>query len=250
MKTILVSAVFFFVSLGCRQTFIDLSREEYGVVTWVKVEADRSETDGSMAVPKEDGTNTAVYTVRVYAYNHDGTPLFRSASWRISDPSVVELSPDEDDPPTHEARAYVRTLQDIFDLGGENEPAATVTACVTNSCEDYSGDVVCEPEVCSDPLAIEGVVNAEGFWELQGATFPFAVQLAASQTGRTLEAISSYYRPEINGRQIEFWADDWHYTGEFQNHEHVLGRVIRDSTGEDLGEWTADKCPDTGCAPP
>ena len=247
MKTKMAYLALFAALCGCSHEFTDLSREEYGVVVQVTIQPDLFDGDGSLAVPKEDGTNAASYTLRVYAYNHDGVPLFRGAEWRVSDPAVVELMPDNEDPPTHEARAAVRTLRDVFDLGGESEPEATVTACVTNDCEGYGGGVVCESEICSEPFVVKGVINAEGAWELSGATFPFTVAIYASQTGRTLDAISSYYEPEIHANQINFSAGSTSYLGHFIDRTHVAGEAIVSPSGDNLGTWTAVKCPDTGC---
>jgi hypothetical protein len=252
MKTKMLFAVLFVTLFGCREIFVDICAGEYRLVTTVVIEGGGE--DGISAVPVGDETNIVAYKIRAHVVNGRRMNLIQNVEWRISDPSLVRLATVPADPESHlEATAIIETLADILDRGGASEPEATITACIQNDCAGYLGGedcATCVPEVCSAPHTVRAVVNAEGFWELQGATFPFTVQLAASQTGRTLEAISSYYRPEINGRQIEFWADDWHYIGEFTDREHVVGRVVRDSTGEDLGEWTADKCPDTGCAPP
>ncbi len=247
MKTKMTYLAIFAVLCGCRNEFIDLTREEYGVVTQIMIRPDFPEGDGSIAVPKGDQSNTANYKLRAYVYNHDGMPLYRPIDWRVSDPALVELMPETDDPPTHEARAAIRTLQDVFDAEGETEPEATITACVTNDCEGYGGEVVCEPEICSAPITVKGVVNAEGAWELSGATFPFTVAIYTSQTGRTLDAISSYYEPEIHGNQINFSAGSTSYVGHFTDRTRVTGEAIVSPSGDNLGTWTAVKCPDTGC---
>lgn len=250
MKTKVLPAILFAVLFGCRENYVDLTpREDYGIAVHVVLQADLFEDDGAtMAVPKEDNTNSYRYTLRAYVYNYRGMVLLRSVEWRVSDPSAVELTPfDEEDPPTHEARAMVRATKDIFDLGGESEPEAVVIACTANDCEGTSGEVECLPEVCSNSVTVKGVVNAEGAWELEGATFPFTVQLYASQTGRTLEAISSYYEPEIRGRQINFSSGSTSYLGHFIDRTHVTGEAFISPSGDNLGVWTAVKCPDSGC---
>ncbi len=249
MKAKIMSAVLFAALFGCRENYVNLTpREDYGIAIQVVLRADFPEADGSMAVPKEDSTNASIYMLRAYVYNYQGMVLLRPVEWRISDRTVVELTPfDDEDPPTHESRAMVRAVKDIFDLGGENEPEAVITACVANTCESGSGEVECLPEICSNSLTVKGVVNAEGAWELEGATFPFTVQLYASQTGRTLEAISSYYKPTINGRQINFSAGSTSYVGHFTDRTHVTGEAFISPSGDNLGIWTAVKCPDTGC---
>lgn len=252
MRTKLALLVFFMMTLGCRKNYIELCADEYNLVSAIAIEGGGE--DGVSSVPAGDETNADAYKLRVHVVNERGMNLVRDVEWQISDPTLVELATIDADPEFHrEAAALIKTRADILDRGGPNEPEATITVCVQNDCARYSGGdgcAVCVPEVCSAPHTVRAVLNAEGAWELSGATFPFTVAIYVSQTGRALEAISSYYRPEINGRQIEFFADDWHYTGEFQNREHVTGRVVRDSTGEDLGEWTAAKCPPTGCTPP
>lgn len=239
------------VTIGCRNEFVDLTpREDYNIATQVILRADFSEEDGiTVAVPKDDNTNSYRYTLRAYIYNYRGMVLLRTVDWHVSDETTVELVPfDDEDPPTHEARALVRMRKDIFDLGGETEPEATVTVCVTNDCEGTSGEVECLPEICSNTVIVKGVINAEGAWELEGATFPFPVQLYASQTGRELEAISSYYHPKIHGRQINFSAGSTSYVGHFTDRTRVIGEAFVSPSGDNLGTWTAIKCPPTGCA--
>lgn len=252
MKTNMAFAVLFAATFGCRNEFVDLCPNDYNVAIAVVIVSDCAPPeDGISPVPAGDMTNVVNYKLHAYVYNSGGI-LVKDVEWRVSDPTLVILTPIEASAETRrEAITLIQTTADILDRGGDTEPEATVTACVTNDCIDSDSSCVeCLSEVCSAPHTVRSVVNAEGFWELEGATFPFTVQLAASQTGRDLEAISSYYRPEIHGQQINFAAGDWHYRGEFSDHEHVVGRVIRDSTGEDLGEWTANKCPDAGCSYP
>lgn len=249
MKTNVTFAILCALTFGCRNEFVDLTpREDYGIAVQVVLRADFFEGDGTMAVPKEDNTNSYRYTLRAYVYNYRGMVLLRPVAWRVSDSTVIELMPTSDeDPPTHEARAMVRAIQDIFDRGDESEPETAVTVCVANDCERISGEVECLPELCSNSITVKGVINAEGAWKLEGATFPFPVQLYASQTGRTLEAISSYYEPEIHDRQVNFSAGSTNYVGRFTDQTHVTGEAIVSPSGDNLGTWTAVKCPDTGC---
>lgn len=247
--------VLFAAMLGCRNEFIELCAGEYEIISAVVIESECVTDDGTSPVPTRDTTNAGHYRLRAHVVNERGMNMIQNVEWRVSDPTLVDLAITEADPEFHrEATALIRTTADILDRGGEVEPEATITACVINDCSDYNsgeGCAQCVPEICSVPHTVRSVVNAEGAWELQGATFPFPVQLYASQTGRTLEAISSFYRPEIHGRQINFTAgENWHYIGQFSDHRHVTGEVIESPSGTSLGTWTATKCPDSGCSAP
>ncbi len=253
MKTKVMFAVLFAMALGCRNEFIERCAEEYEIISAVVIESECVADDGTSSVPVGDTTNADDYKLRVHVVNERGMNMIQDVEWSASDdPTLVDLAIIEADPEFHrEAAALIRTTADILDRGGEVEPGATITACVINDCSDYIGGdgcAPCIPEICSAPHTVRAVVNAEGDWELQGTTFPFPIQLRVRQSGRELAAAS--FEPGINGREIEFWSGDWHYRGEFADHENVVGRVIRDSTGEDLGEWTANKCPDAGCSTP
>ncbi len=250
MKTkitfVVLSAVFF----GCRETYMELCPGEFYIATAVAVSG--SSEDGASAVPVGDETNTDDYKLLARVINGRGMDTFKRVEWQIVDSELVHLATIDADPETYrDASAIISTLVDILDSGGEGEPETTIRVCATNDCRNYlggSGCAPCVPEVCSAPRTIRAVINAEGNWIIQGATFPFAFELHVSQNGRKLLAAS--FEPEINGRQIEFTSGDYRYTGEFADHEHVVGRVVSESTGDDLGEWTAAKCPITGCPPP
>ena len=250
MKTNILFAVLFTMALGCRETYIELCPGEFSVATAVAVEGGGE--DGTSAVPVKDLTNADAYKLLARVINGRGMDVFRDVEWEITDVAIVRLATINADPVTYrDASAIISTLVDILDSGGETEPETTVRVCATNDCAGYLGGDGCAPcvaKVCSSPRTIRAVINAEGDWIIQDATFPFAVELHVSQSGRKLDA--AFYAPEIHGRQIEFASGDYRYTGEFTDHEHVVGRVVSESAGEDLGEWTATKCPLTGCAPP
>lgn len=244
------------VLLGCREEYIDLCRGESSIVVSVILTSDSLDEDEGLVVTREDETNMDHYSLKVYPYNDEGMILPRGVDWRITNPALVRLFPvPPDEEHGREGRALVQTLEDILDRGGETEPETTVVACVANDCANYQGGsecVQCQSEVCSRPITVRSVINAEGSWELSGATFPpIPIQLHVLQTGHELTAVSSEYEPRIEGRWVTFRAGgDWQYVGEFTDREHVAGEVTRLSTGENLGEWTATKCPPTGCPDP
>jgi hypothetical protein len=251
MKTKMAFAVLFVTMLGCRNEFVDLCPNNSGIATAVAIVSDcASPEDGISTVPAGDTTNISIYKLHAYVYNSESI-MIKDVEWRVSDPELLVLAPIEASAETRrEAMTLVQTIADILDRGGDTEPEATVTACVTNDCEGIDTSCVeCQPEICSAPHTVRSVINAEGAWELSGATFPFTVAIYASQTGRTLDAISSYYEPEIHSRQINFSSGDTSYVGQFTDRTHVTGEAIRSPVGENLGTWTAMKCPDSGCAP-
>lgn len=242
-------AVFFVAVLGCRENFVELCAGEYNLVSVVVVESSCFDDDGASLVPVGDDTNLDAYKLRVHVVNERDMNLLRNVEWRVSDPTLVDLAVIEADPDFHrETSALVETLADILDRRGESEPETTVVVCATNNCADYLGGdgcAPCAPEVCSAPHTIRSIVNAEGDWELSGATFPFPVPIRVRQTGQKLEA--AFYEPEIHGRQINFSSGNTSYVGQFIDHEHVTGEAIISPSGDNLGTWTAEKCPSTGC---
>jgi hypothetical protein len=250
MKTKITFAVLSVVVLGCRETYTELCPGEYHIATAVAIEG--GDEDGASAVPVGDLTNTDAYKLLARVINGRGMDTFRDVEWQVVDSDLAHLATINADPVTYrDASAIISTLSDILDQDGTTEPETTLRVCATNDCTNYlggSGCAPCVPEVCSAPLTIRAVINAEGEWLLEGATFPFATPLHVSQAGRKLEA--GGFEPEIHGRTIEFWSWEIHYIGEFTDHEHVTGEVTNDATGENLGVWTATKCPDTGCVPP
>lgn len=256
MKTNFLFAVLFALTLGCRSEFVDLCPGEDQIATAVAIESDCVEADGTSAVTANDVTGTDHYKLHAHVWRQGGAEFFKDVTWSVDDSTAFDLAPIPASPETsHEAATLILATADILDLGGDAEPETTVTVCVTNDCTHYTGGgecAVCVPEVCSEPHTIRSVVNAEGAWELEGTTFPVTphLQLTAVQTGREIQGITGYLNPEIHGRQIEFSSGDWHYLGTFTDHEHVTGEVNLISTGEDLGPWTATKCPDSGCPDP
>lgn len=249
MKTKMMFAVLFVAVLGCRENFVELCAGEYNLVSAVVIESSCFDDDGASLVPVGDDTNLDAYKLRVHVVNERGMNLLRNVEWRVSDPTLVDLAVIEADPDFHrETSALVETLADILDRRGESEPETTVVVCATNNCADYLGGdgcAPCAPEVCSAPHTIRSIVNAEGDWELSGATFPFPVPIRVRQTGRKLEA--AFYEPEVHGRQINFSSGNTSYVGQFIDHEHVTGEAIISPSGDNLGTWTAEKCPPTGC---
>lgn len=243
-------AVLFVMALGCRNEFIERCPNDSSVAMAVAIVSDCTpSTEANVSpVPTGDTTNADAYKLHAYVYNSDGI-LIKDVEWRVSDSSLVSLAPIEASIETRrEAMTLVQTTADILDLGGDTEPEATVTACVTNDCEAIdAGCVDCQPEVCSAPHIVKSVINAEGAWELSGATFPFPVAVYASQTGRDITAISSYYEPTIHGRQINFSSGSTSYVGHFTDETHVTGEAIVSPSGDNLGIWTAVKCPPIGC---
>jgi len=250
MKTNILFAVLFIVTLGCRETYIELCPGEFYVATAVAVEG--GDEDGTSAVPVGDLTNANAYKLLARVINSRGMDTFGDVEWQIVDSDLAHLATIDADPVTYrDASAIISTLSDILDQDGTTEPETTLRVCATNDCTNYLGGDGCAPcvaEVCSSPRTIRAVINAEGDWIIQGATFPFAVELHVTQAGRKLDA--AFYAPEIHGRQIEFTSGDYLYAGEFADREHVTGEVVNVPTGEDLGEWTATKCPLAGCPPP
>ncbi len=250
MKMKITFAVLFAVLVGCRQNYIELCADEYNLISAVVVESSCFDDDGASPVPVGDSTNPADYKLLVHVVSERGMNLIQNVEWRISDPTLVNLEITEADPEFHrESSALIETLADILDRDGETEPETTVVACVVNDCAGYlggSGCAPCIPEICSAPHTIRSVVNAEGDWRLEGATFPWSVPIRVRQTGRELAA--AFYELEIRGRGIEFWSGEIRYRGVFTpDQEHVTGEAVNDSTGENLGVWTATKCPPTGC---
>jgi hypothetical protein len=249
MKTKIWFLVLLIAALGCRETFVDLCPHDSNVATEVAIVSDCIEEDGTSPVPANDMTNVDHYKLHAYVYNVNHI-MIKNVEWRVSDPTLVTLAPIGASAETpREARALIQTTADILDRGGDAEPTATITACVANDCVDSDSSCVeCLPEICSAPHTVKSVVNAEGAWELSGVTFPFTVAIYASQTGRELEAISSFYKPEIHADQINFSAGSTSYLGHFIDRTHVTGEAIVSPSGDDLGTWTAVKCPDAGCA--
>ncbi len=249
MKTKMMFAVLFAMVLGCRENYIEPCADEYNLISAVVIEGSSFDDDGASVVPVGDSTNPADYKLLVHVISERGMNLIQNVEWRVSDPTLVNLEITEADPEFHrEASALVQTLADILDRDGENEPETTVVVCVVNDCASYLGGdgcTPCVPEICSAPHTIRAVVNAEGDWELSGATFPFPVPIRVRQTGRELAA--AFYEPEINGRQINFSSGSTSYVGHFTDHEHVTGEAIVPPSGDNLGTWTAVKCPPTGC---
>lgn len=247
MKTKIAFVILSIVTFGCRETYLELCPGEYQIATAVAVEG--GDEDGTVPVPVGDETNPDAYELLARVINGRGMDTFGEVEWQIVDSELVHLSTIDADRETYrDASAIASTLADILDLGGEVEPETTIRVCTTNDCANYlggSGCAPCVPEVCSAPRTVRAVVNAEGHWLLRGATFPFAVPIYVNQTGRKLEA--GGFELEIHGREIEFWSGTIHYLGEFADHEHVAGEATNDVTGENLGVWTAVKCPDTGC---
>lgn len=247
MRTMFV--VLFAMVIGCRENYEESCADEYNLVSAVVIESNCIDDDGVSLVPVGDGTSPADYKLLVHVISERGMNLIRNVNWRISDPALVNLETLEADPGFHrEASALIETLADILDRDSENEPEATIVVCAVNDCENYlggSGCAPCVPEVCSTPHAIQSIINAEGDWELSGATFPFPVPIRVRQTGRKLEA--AFYEPEISGRQINFSSGNTSYIGQFTDHEHVVGEAILSPGGENLGSWVAVKCPPTGC---
>lgn len=247
MKTKMMFTVLFAMTLGCRNEFIDLCPNDYTVAVAVAIVSDCAPPeDGISPVPTGDTTNADAYKLHAYVYNSEGI-MVKDVEWQVSDSELLVLAPIEASAETRrEAMTLVQTTADILDRGGDVEPWATVTACVTNDCEAIDASCVeCLPEVCSEPHVVRSVINAEGDWELSGATFPFPVPIRVRQTGRKLEA--AFYEPEINGRQINFSSGSTSYVGLFDNETHVTGEAIVSPSGDNLGTWTAVKCPDTGC---
>lgn len=256
MKTNMLAVVICLAVAGCREERSpDLCLDEYGVVTEIRIESDCSEgeRDGPSFVTARDSTDTSAYALHAYAFNSRGTGIYREVQWQAADSTLVELMPlPRETGERRESRALIRTLADIFDRGGEEEPSTTAVACLTNDCADYQEGEDCAPcplEICSEPSTIKSVLNIEGSWVLEGATFPFPVQLNATQTGHRVVAISSAYAPTVSGRQVTFnVGGDWQYAGEFTDREHVTGEVTRLSTSENLGAWTATKCRQPDCS--
>lgn len=250
MKTNIMFAVLCAMTLGCRNEFVDLCPNDYNVAVEVAIVSDCAPTTESSVspVPAGDTTNVNDYKLHAYVYNSGGI-LVKDVEWRVSDDPtpLVILAPIEASAETRrEAITLVQTTADILDRGGDTEPQATITACVRNDCIDSDSSCVeCLPEVCSDPHTVKSVINAEGHWELSGATFPFPVPVYVSQSGRDLDAI--YYEPTIHGRQINFSSGSTSYVGQFTDRTHVTGEAIVSPSGDNLGTWTAVKCPDTGC---
>jgi len=248
MKMKMMFVVLFAMGLCCRETYTELCPGEFYVATAVAVEG--GDEDGTSSVAVGDETNVDAYKLLARVINGRGMDVFGNVEWQITDSTLVRLATIEADPVTYrDASAIISTLTDILDSGGDFEPETTIRVCATNDCTNYLGGSGCAPcvaEVCSAPRTIRAVINAEGDWIVQGASFPFAVELHISQTGRKLDAV--FYAPEIHGWQIEFTSGDYHYTGEFTDREHVTGEVVNVPTGENLGEWTAVKCPPTGCS--
>ena len=250
MKTKVMFAVLsLVVFIGCEHNFTELCADEYNLISAVVIEGSSFDDDGASVVPVGDSTNPADYKLLVHVVSDRGMNLIRDVEWQVSDPTIVNLEIIESDSEFHrETSALIETLMDIMDRDSENEPEATVVVCATNDCANYlSGDgcAPCVPEICSEPHTVRAVVNAEGDWELSGATFPFPVPIRVRQTGRKLEA--AFYEPEINGRQINFSSGSTSYVGLFDNETHVTGEAIVSPSGDNLGVWTAVKCPDTGC---
>ena len=249
MKNKTLFAVFFLTLFGCRENRVELCAGEYEIATEVLVEAESFDTDGALAVPAGDWTDVDKYKLRIHVVSGRNMNLFQDVEWRISDPTLVSLSALHADPDGHlEASAIVETTADILDRSGETEPETTITVCVQNDCADYAGGegcAACLPEVCSRPYKVRAIVNAEGDWRLQGATFPYPVPIRVKQTGRELTA--AFFEPSIHGTQINFSSGSTSYVGQFTDHEHVTGEAIVSPSGDNLGVWTAEKCPATGC---
>lgn len=249
MKMTTLFVVLSMVLFGCRDNFIELCADEYNLISAVVIESSCFDDDGASPVPVGDDTNMDTYKLRVHIVNERGMNLLRNVEWRVSDPTLMNLSVVEADPDFHrETSALIETLADILDRDGEHEPEATVVVCATNDCADYLGGdgcAPCVPEVCSAPHTVRAIINAEGDWRLSGATFPFPVPIRVRQTGRKLEA--AFYEPEINGRQINFSSGNTSYVGHFEDETHVTGEAIVSPSGDNLGVWTAVKCPPTGC---
>lgn len=193
-----------------------------------------------LSVAKGDSTYTERYYIHAYALNHVGYAISQTVEWRVSDAELINFLPLASEAGT---KISVKTTKDLLDVGSETEPEDTITACVTNDCSYANKDdgcYPCGPEVCSNPLKIQSVINIEGSWRLEGATFPFPVEIYIQQTGHQIDTAFAA-NASINGREIIFDLGGFRYSCELENRESCVGDVVNTATSENLGVWTGTK---------
>ncbi len=193
----------------------------------------------SLAVTKDDKTYAERYEILGYAKNRYGYGIPRAVAWKTSDPELIGIEVLTSEVGT---KAKITVKRDLFDSSGV-EPEAHVAGCVTNDCSYFEKDASCppcSPEICSNPLRIQGVVNIEGLWKLEGATFPFPVEIYIQQTGYQIDTAFAA-DALINGKEVIFDLSEFRYSCELQDREHCVGEVINTNTGENLGAWSGTK---------
>jgi hypothetical protein len=234
------SFLFFpFLIIGCVYKSEPTCEGEAEVTTVVTLS--NAFIEGEMlAVAKGDSTYTERYVISGYAKNRYGYVMPRAILWQTENLDFLELMPVEADVGT-DVRVIVK--KDLFDNSGV-EPEGEIVGCVQNDCKYFIDDQSCPSctsQICSyPPLKIRGIINIEGIWRLEGATFPFPVDIFIQQTGNRVDTVFAT-NASIQGRQVVFDLSEFRYSCELSDREHCQGEVVNTATGENLGEWKATK---------
>ncbi|MFH1077679.1 MAG: hypothetical protein V1745_00135 [Patescibacteria group bacterium] len=159
----------------------------------------------------------------------------------------ASLHPDIISPPV--AHGSMRDLsslhanQDVFDMGGTDEPTSTVIACAVNDCPTDGSDVgLCQEMACAT-ATVASVVNLEGTWSLTGPTIPSETIFDPIQHGRDFsDTALDVWRGRIHGAVIRFEIGDYQFDGHILSDRNTLsGTVTELMTYSAIGPWSATR---------
>ncbi|MBI4138882.1 hypothetical protein HY479_01900 [Candidatus Uhrbacteria bacterium] len=214
----------------------DPDNENFAIEVRFQTGCDDDATE--VAAPKAHATHGSCEHLFSSAFTEDGRELPServSFIWKLSHPEIVDVGF------AHTSSATVGILHgqtDALDGAGE-EPHADITACALNDCPSEAHGA-CQPTICQT-IPAYSIVNIEGFWRLEGATFEEPQSVTFKQNGRFFKnPYDGIKRGVVHGRDVSFEINDNGYYATLSHDRTMLsGTVIDLLAWEPLGSWTA-----------
>lgn len=193
------------------------------------------------AVAKQHGNpSLCEHVVATPARNDDGDfyEVASSFLWGIADADVADVPCMGQE---NDGYCHATGKEDVFDTGDEEEPATLVMACAVNHCPDPRPPD-CADLVCAS-VTIASVVNLEGAWILNGATFDPPLVMSPAQDGRSFaDATIGLQDGAVDGTSVSFSIGDYLYEGTFAgDRDHLQGEAWELMTLSSVGAWSAER---------
>ncbi len=174
------------------------------------------------------------------------TPYWEDGDGNMEETSaVVAWFSDDPDWATVNAPGWINDHEvawglgsaDLFDGDGVYEPQTLFHACTTNEC--LPADVACAPLVCSEPIAVSGIISLEGMWWMATDADPTPLPLTIFQDGRVLTIAPWFEQGSVNGANVSWSAENQIFQGVLANREYVSGLRWDEMALNVIGTWEA-----------